>query len=85
MRTIREENQVAGRAQLRRPGNGRADALGALAGAMQPNCGGNGMLSIDYRAEPILGCVSYSRNFTMFRYRWRCCWRYLDQLHGLEW
>jgi hypothetical protein len=37
MRTIREENEVAGRAQLRRPGNERTDALGALAGAMQPN------------------------------------------------
>ena len=37
MRTIREENQVAGRAQLRPLGNGRADPLGAIAGAMQPN------------------------------------------------
>jgi hypothetical protein len=41
------------------------------------------MLSIDYRAEPILGCVSYRRNFTMCQYRWRCCWQYSDQLHRL--
>jgi len=41
------------------------------------------MLSIDYRAEPILGWVSYSRNFTMCQHRWRCCWQYSDQLHPL--